>query len=427
MTRIILDVSRTLRFGKRRVPSGIDRVELAHARRWASPEAPPAAFVATDLWGAFHLIQRTDVARLVAAIDEAWAADPEDPAPTRHAVALARRIGAAAMLGLGRRALRRELSEPGPKAFLLVSHRALERAAPIEAMRRAGAAFVPLIHDLIPWSHPEYARPGEPERHLARIRTTVALADGILVNSAATATALAPHLAAREAPPPVRIAHLGIEQRRLPPAPVPLEPYFVTLGTIEPRKNHLLLLHLWRRFAEEMGPRAPRLFVVGRRGWENENILDMLERCAALRPTVTELPELSDRGVAELLAGARALLFPSFAEGYGLPLAEALALGTPALCSDIPALREVGGGVPDYLDPLDGAAWRQAILDYARPNSPARLAQLSRMAGWSPPAWEQHFAEVDALIAETTGAAPRRAAPPAARPEPARRPARPAR
>jgi glycosyltransferase involved in cell wall biosynthesis len=427
VTRVFLDISRTLRFGRRRVPSGIDRVELAHARRCCGADAARGSFVATDLWGAFHVVDRRDVAALVEAIDEAWAADPEDPVPTRRAVALARRIGAAAMLGLGRRALRRELAQPGPKAFLLVSHRALERAPPIEAMRRAGAAFVPLIHDLIPWSHPEYARPGEPERHLERIRTTVALADGILVNSAATAAALAPHLAVREAPPPVRIAHLGVERRSLPPAPVPLEPYFVALGTIEPRKNHLLLLNLWRRFTEEMGPRAPRLFIVGRRGWENENVLDMLERCAALRPTVTELSELSDRGVAELLAGARALLFPSFAEGYGLPLAEALALGTPAICSDLPALREVGGSVPDYLDPLDGAAWRQAILDYARPNSPTRLAQLSRLAAWSPPGWERHFAEVEALIAETSGAAPRRAEAPATAPPAARRPALPAR
>ncbi|MFD2497976.1 hypothetical protein ACFSTI_02685 [Rhizorhabdus histidinilytica] len=69
------------------------------------------------------------------------------------------------------------------------------------------------------------------------------------------------------------------------------------LSTIEPRKNHLLLLHVWRRMAETLGPeRTPHLAIVGRRGWENENVLDMLERCEAIRGHVHELAGLSDRG-----------------------------------------------------------------------------------------------------------------------------------
>jgi glycosyltransferase involved in cell wall biosynthesis len=107
---------------------------------------------------------------------------------------------------------------------------------------------------------------------------------------------------------------------------------------------------------------------------------------------------LPEARAAALLAGARALLFPSFAEGYGLPLAEALALGVPAVCSALPALREVGGAVPDYLDPLDGAAWRRAVLDHARPGSARRAAQLARLRGWRAPSWEAHFAAVDALL-----------------------------
>jgi hypothetical protein len=103
--------------------------------------------------------------------------------------------------------------------------------------------------------------------------------------------------------------------------------------------------------------------------------------------------------VARLLAGARALLFPSFAEGYGLPLAEALALGTPAICSDLPALREVGGAVPEFLDPLDGPGWREAVLHYAASPAPRRDAQLTRLAGWQAPSWADHFRAVDRLLA----------------------------
>ena len=132
-------------------------------------------------------------------------------------------------------------------------------------------------------------------------------------------------------------------------------------------------------------------------------MLDLLERCAALRGPVLELGTLPDSRVTELLAGARALLFPSFAEGYGLPVAEALGLGVPVLCSDLPALREVGGEVPEYLDPLDGPGWRRAILDYAEPDSPRRAAQLDRLRDWRLPDWDMHFAAVEEMLAQVTG------------------------
>jgi glycosyltransferase involved in cell wall biosynthesis len=126
----------------------------------------------------------------------------------------------------------------------------------------------------------------------------------------------------------------------------------------------------------------------------------MLDRCPGLRGTVVEHNSLPDAEMAPLLKGARAVLLPSFAEGFGFPVIEALALGAPVLCSDIPALRETGGSVPEYLDPLDGLGWRAAILDYAAEPSPRRDAQLARLAGWRPPRWSEHFAEVDRFLAQ---------------------------
>jgi glycosyltransferase involved in cell wall biosynthesis len=127
----------------------------------------------------------------------------------------------------------------------------------------------------------------------------------------------------------------------------------------------------------------------------------MLERCPGLRGLVIEHSTMPDAEMTRLLIGARAVLVPSFAEGFGFPLVEALALGVPALCSTLPALRESGGEVPEYLDPLDGLGWRRAVLDYAEPSSPRREAQLRRLAGWRPRRWREHFAAVDWLIAET--------------------------
>jgi len=189
---------------------------------------------------------------------------------------------------------------------------------------------------------------------------------------------------------------------------LPDKPYFVCLGTIEPRKNHLLLLNLWRELVARRDGEAPALLLIGRRGWEIESTIDMLDRCPALRGIVSQRGPLSDNETAHLLRNARALLLPSFAEGFGFPLAEALALGIPVLASDLPALREIGGAVPEYFGPLDGAAWREAILDYSLEPSPRREAQLQRLARWRPPRWDDHFAAVDALIADLAATSARR-------------------
>ena len=151
----------------------------------------------------------------------------------------------------------------------------------------------------------------------------------------------------------------------LPVAPVfvngpPADPrlaggaYFVVCGTIEPRKNHMTLLDVWRDLAERLGPATPKLILVGKRGWHNENVLDLLERCAALRPHVIEASGLSTPALRSLLAGARAALAPSFGEGFGLPVAEAAACGAPVIASDIETFREIAADSLDYVDPLDG-------------------------------------------------------------------------
>ncbi|GGC56414.1 capsular polysaccharide glycosyltransferase biosynthesis protein [Siccirubricoccus deserti] len=408
--RVILDVSRLLFSVSRATPSGIDRVEMAYVRHWSAQPEAECGFAAQSLWGWFAAVDRAALGELAATLSEAWTLGGTSAGPTaapalRRARGLAVAMQARLATGGGRRQLADRLGHRHRPIFLIASHHALDSTPRLAALRQAGARLVPFVHDLIPLTHPEYTRPLQVRRHMARVATIVALADGIIVNSAATAQQLQPCFGrARRGMPPLQVAPLGIERMAPPLGGLPTEPYFVCLGTIEPRKNHLLLLQLWRGLVARLGPRAPRLLLIGRRGWENEHILRMLDRCTSLRGTVQELGALPDAPARRLLAGARALLFPSFAEGYGLPLAEALALGVPAIAADLPALREVGGAVPDYLDPADGAAWGRAILDYATPGSAARAAQLRRLESWQPPGWEAHFAAVDRLLDRVAGA-----------------------
>ncbi len=282
-------------------------------------------------------------------------------------------------------------------------HSGLDEPSYGAMVRRLGLRPIYFLHDLIPITHPEYCRAGETARHEIRLSTMLATGAGLVVNSEMTARDLTRHAEERDMKlPPLVVAPLGTEPLPLPAARMPEEaPYFVMLGTIEPRKNHLAMLHLWRRMLEtNPAETVPALVIIGQRGWECEQVIDLLERCVVLRGKVRELNGCDDDTLAAWLAGARALLFPSFVEGFGMPLAEALALGVPAIASDLPVFREVAGDIPDYLDPLDGPAWQRRILDYAMPGSVARDAQMTRLRHYAAPGWAEHFRIVGDFLAQ---------------------------
>lgn len=268
-------------------------------------------------------------------------------------------------------------------------------------LRWLGVRPVYVVYDLIPITHPEYFPAGRESEHRASMRNILSIARGIVVISRDTEAAL--RMLSRDsglAMPPIVVAPLGPSIGPVGSSvPRPCaEPYFVILGTIEPRKNHLLLLELWRALAAARSGPMPRLYVVGQRGWECENVVDLLERCTFLKGVVIECNDCDDARVSRLMRHAQALLMPTFAEGYGLPVVEALAAGVPVIASDLSVFREIAGDIPEYADPIDGRRWRELILDYAKPDSALRAAQLERMKGYRPMTWERHFEIVDRFL-----------------------------
>jgi len=127
----------------------------------------------------------------------------------------------------------------------------------------------------------------------------------------------------------------------------------------------MLLLNVWKELVREQGAMAPKLVIVGTRWRASNDVIDALERCDLLRTHVLEVAGLSTQALRRLLMSANALLMPSHAEGFGLPIVEALAVGTPVIASDLAAHRETGGSFATYLRPIDGLGWMGAIRDHA--------------------------------------------------------------
>jgi glycosyltransferase involved in cell wall biosynthesis len=397
-SEVILDISRLLSRSFQPAPTGIDRVEYVYARELLARMPDRLAFAAVHPAGGYYgRLDISAVRQFLAFTAAKWrnarSADTKESkaAVIRHLFATRPRPVP--------RATR-------PRIYLQVSPHHLDDHDQVSAILRAeGAKFITLVHDVIPLSHPEYARPQGAEEHRRRVRTIDSFAAGIIGNSQATIDALVPHMRNGLDGRAVCVAHFGADAPDIfgnMAQDLPERPYFVYISTIEPRKNHLLLLNIWRRLVERMGDQAPVLVLIGKRGWENENVIDILERGESLRGHVIEAGEVSDNRMHALVAGARAMLMPSFAEGFGMPVVEALAAGVPVICSDIIAHREVGGDAPDYLDPLDGLGWMNAIDAYSRADAPARMAQITRLSTWRAPTWRDYFDIVTDLIEDVT-------------------------
>ncbi|MDJ1009547.1 MAG: glycosyltransferase family 1 protein [Paracoccaceae bacterium] len=247
----------------------------------------------------------------------------------------------------------------------------------------SGARTGVLVHDVIPLDHPETQKPGASERFREKLAWVARAADVVFAPAETTAADIGRHLTAMGFGGELAAHRLGLSPaaRGAVPPDIPTDrPYFVAVGTIEPRKNHGLLLDVWESFEE--GPGTPRLVIAGRRGWRNEPVFRRLDAMAG-KGIVIERNDLGDGAVAALIRQAHGLLFPSIAEGFGYPPFEAARFGTPIVASPLPVTRELLGDTVVYADPGDLYQWRQAIGDLAGKKVVRDVPPL--------PNWRDHF------------------------------------
>jgi glycosyltransferase involved in cell wall biosynthesis len=126
------------------------------------------------------------------------------------------------------------------------------------------------------------------------------------------------------------------------------------VSTIEVRKNHRLLVRVWRRLLEQHGEDVvPALIFAGQIGWLVDDLLADLAASHYLSGKIVLLPGLSDAQLRQAYRSSLFTVFPSLCEGWGLPIAESLAHGKFCVASDRTSIPEVGGDLIDYFDPSD--------------------------------------------------------------------------
>jgi glycosyltransferase involved in cell wall biosynthesis len=245
------------------------------------------------------------------------------------------------------------------------------------------------VHDVAPFACPHALKLRSMLiRRFFSIRACRA-ADVVVADSDATARSLVRVLGVNQAK--VRRVYLGIDKRF---RPIPLSAaqdvamgkyrlpadYLLTVGTIEPRKDHLVLLR-----ALELMPDAPELAIVGRVGWKAHNIMNQIvamERAGR----VSHLDQVDDPDLPALYSAAKVLVLPSSYEGFGLPVLEAMACGCPVLCSWSSSLPEVGGDAARYFktgDSIDLARKLSVLLSDGVQRAAMSAAGLERVQRFS--------------------------------------------
>lgn len=262
----------------------------------------------------------------------------------------------------------------------------------IEAAKRHHAIrFGLLVYDMIPLERPEWC---EPTAFSDFIANALPAADVIFTISQASADDIARYakrmrMTLRTDPVCIPVGTGFEKPHELPAASSRLPPgdFLLVVGTIDARKNHALLLRIWRRLVVAMpAGTVPSLVIAGKPGPYFADMMAQLEACSFMEGKIVVIRNPSDADLLALYHGCLLTIFPSFYEGWGLPVTESLALGVPCLASSATSLREAGGALARYFDPCDENAayetvrrtiedreglreWRQAIASEFRPVS----------------------------------------------------------
>ena len=267
--------------------------------------------------------------------------------------------------------VRRVQFRRGDVLVLLDPAWSIDLSRELKRAKGEGARIWMVVNDLIPIAYPDLAPEGTPILMDKWLRQVVPLAHGALGISRSVAIELRAHLEDIGLGGHLRIDHfyLGAGLGEIEPGASHDDAItanfaagsrvYLMVGTIEPRKNHAMVIDTFERLWASGS--SAKLLIFGRLGWRSDDLARHIRGHPELGRRLVWLQAGTDSDLDYAYRHATALLFPSRCEGFGLPLVEAMRYGLPVLASDIPVFREIGGDYPRFFDADAHGALEHAV------------------------------------------------------------------
>ena len=276
-------------------------------------------------------------------------------------------------------------------------HTDIEETA--RAHRLSGSRHVVMCHDVIPILYPDWFKQNDADLFKRYFDRAFAVADRVTFTTKASEQDARTYCKSIGLTlPDTRVVPLGTDVlshgRRgdaALPAPLLQGRYALYVSTIEPRKNHRMLLEAWKRLVGQgVVPNAGfKLVLVGRPGWKMGGFLEDLKADDDLRDTVVHLTDISDGTLARLYQDAGFCVFPPLYEGFGLPAVEALAAGKAVIASRAGPIADIVGDFGVCLDPTDVDAWSAKIGEWIADPTERDALSAKAKAQYRPLSWDQ--------------------------------------
>ena len=278
-----------------------------------------------------------------------------------------------------------------------------------EIARENGAAVVGFVHDVLLVSHAEWMAPHHSRQFRRGVEDFLPYCTAVACNSVYTREELRKHFSLAQKMP-IAVCRLADSPQVPPGAQVPAtvkkllgQRYAMFVSTMIPRKNHRLAIAAWRTLWSMLGEATPWLVLVGG-GAPDPTVAEMLAQPASFGDRVIRLTGVDDATLEALYANAWITLYPSLGEGYGLPVAEALARGKICIATRCGGLEEVAPDLVDAIDPDDPDELVKRIVQYlADPDLLAAREKLIRMR-YRPTRWEDTARTVRDVLEGAVGA-----------------------
>ena len=275
-------------------------------------------------------------------------------------------------------------------------------AGAVAARARSGATLAQLVHDMLPITGANWYGDAQGVAAAADLTMLLGAADALAAVSpeVATEAASVAHRNVTVVSPPDPILPAAADSRGLRPD----APYVLTVGTLHPRKNHVLLLDAWSRWlASDTGAgQVPWLVIAGRRHPQDGPFFERLATEPALRSRVRVVTDARDAELAALYEGCRFLAFPSLAEGWGLPIREALLYAKPSIVTDAVPLHDVSRFV-EIVPAGDGDALYRAIRRWWDELEPVESRIRAIRENFVPRSWDRASLELLTAILSVDG------------------------